>query len=197
MRPRTQWTLELLFLALKALAVMFILTIVVALAWLKWTGLLDGYSGPDCRHLKRIMDDEDVQNELVQWVDNDLERALQDWTNNGPYFGSATGGSPGTPYFKEHNFDLTLLGFTPESQFNWPKIRLVTWNPLTPHYPQSSVDPDEGIEFLMSVTHSVSFTEVSRVALLVRMRSAESFGVNVEHLRKVHGRLAVYCEPRD
>jgi len=197
MRPSTRRKIILLLLILKVSAVVLVLTITVALAWLKWTGLLDGYSGPDCRHLKRIIDDEDIQNELIRWVDNDLEQALQDWMINGPYFGSATGGSPGMPYFKKHDFDLTLLGFMQESYFNWPKIRLVTWNTLDPHYPKSGVDPDRGIEFLISVTRSVSFTQVPRVALLVRMPSAEDFGVKVEYLRKVHGRLAVYCEPRD
>lgn len=197
MRPDTRGKIELFFLVLKMSSVILISIIMVALAWLKWTGLLDGYSGPDCRYLMRVMDDGDIQSELIRWVDNDLEQALRDWLSNGYYLGSATGGSPSMQYFREHNFDLTLLGFAPESQSSWSKIGLVVRNTSKPSYPRSSLGAKSGIDFLISTTRSVSFTKIPRVALLVRMPGAKDFGVKVEYLRKVNGRLAVYCEPRD
>ena len=181
-------TLKVLGISIAALALLTYGFLAAVYLW-------GGYDTGECSRLKRAINDEDVRVELIRWVDNDLERALRDWEKNGPFFG--TGGHPGGAYFRKHNFDLTLLGFTPEDLYNWPKIRLVTWNPLVPHFPWGGIHPDKGLEFLLSNTRSVSFTQVSRVGILVRMQSAVDFGVNPEYIRKVDGRLAVYCEPRD
>ena len=157
--------------------------------------LWGGYDTGECSRLKGMINDEDLRDELIRWVDIDLERALQDWEQKGPFHDLA--GWPGGSYFSEHDFDLSLLGFSPEVVTNLPKVRLVTLNPLAPHIARGIVHPDKGLEFLLSITHSIAFTQVSRVALLVRMRGAEDFGVNMDYIRKVDGRLAVYCEPRD
>ena len=188
--------LKFFVVAMSVVVAVSLITLLAALGWMKWDGFFDGYSAPECRRLQRVINDDEIRAALVQWVDNDLERTLQDWVDNGPFFPSRYP-SPGQAFFEKHDFDVTLLGFAPEEYFSWPKVGLVIWNPKVPHYPQSQPSPEEGIEYLLSVTRSVSFTEISRVALLVRLQGSPDFGVDPSHIKAESGRLAVYCEPRD
>lgn len=157
-----------------------------------------GYDTVECRRLKGIVGDAQLQDELIRWVDHDLESALTKWLKSGLIFSKTPVGRPGNSYISEPDFDFAVLGFPTEGpSVQSPQIRLVTWNHLTPHNPKSYVMPDQGLKFLISVTRSVSFLQVSRVAILVRMLDAPDFGVDSEHIVKLEGRLAVYCEPRD
>lgn len=159
-----------------------------------WFG---SYDREQCRRLKDAIDDGQVRYELIRWADGDLEQALQDWLENGPPLHLNPASDLGSVYFRKHDFDLALIGLEPEDRFSGPKIGLVTWHPQYPHYRQSTIKPDKGLEFLLSNTRSVSFGEVPRHGVLVRMLDAPDFGVNPDHIVKVEGRLAVYCAPRE
>lgn len=169
----------------------------VAYAFSALISYLAGPGSEQCRRLKDAIDDEQLRDDLIRWVDEDLERPLRDWQQNGPFLYLEAAGSPGAAYFKKHDFDLSQIGFEPEDSYSGSKIGLVTWNPRKPHRPRSIVDPDDGLEFLVSITRSVSFSEVNRVAILVRILGSPDFGVDPEYIVWQEGRLAVYCEPRN
>ena len=191
--------LKFFVVAMSVVVAIFLIALLAVLGWMKCIGLFDGhdlYSALACRHLQGVIEDDGTGEALVQWVDNDLERTLQDWVDNDPSF-PPLGGSLGGAYFEKYDFDGTLLGYTSGDYLYWSKVKLVTRNPKVPHHPQSEISPEEGIEYLLSITRSVSFTDTTfpNVALLVRQQDSPNFGVDPSHIKAESGRLAVYCEP--
>ena len=150
--------------------------------------LWGGYDTEECHRLRRLTADERLREELTRWVDSEIDLSSLDWSDTGES-SSVPVKWPGQRYILEPNFDWSMLGFTLDKKSRSPEVRLIT--------PGLPIDPHDGIGGLFAGTRSVAFLQVNRVAILVRIEAAEDFGVDLEHFKRIDGRVAVYCEPRD
>ena len=148
------------------------------------------YDIPECVRLRFIVSDDVVRDELIHWVDYDLDLESLDLseTHVHPKFGSDAA-SPGETAITESNFDWSLLDITTDgSKWGGPRVRLIT-----PYFPA----PESGIgKVLANITEAVAFLQITHIAILVKTKWSETYGVNPEHLVKDYGRVALYCAPR-
>lgn len=156
--------------------------------WLDKMGFWDGYDSKECRRLQKLMVGKRLREELTHWVDDELDLELLDWSDTGRRINLSPYVRPGHRYILEPDFDLSMLGFASDEKFHWPQIRLIT---------PGLLQPAQGVGRVFADTTAVVFVQVNRVAILVRMKGAKDFGVNREYLKRIDGRVAIYCEPRD
>lgn len=144
------------------------------------------YDLGECLRLRALVGDERVRVELIRWVDEELDLESLDYSETGEHSGAYHG--PGPLHILEPNINWTLLEFTPNDRWHEPEVRLIL--------PYSDwAESRSGKVF--TNTKSVVFMQVNRVAVLVRTKRAEDFGVNPDYLKRMVGRVAVYCRPRD
>ena len=161
----------------------------VTCAGLEATGLLDGYNVEECQRLETLVADELLRDELTRWVDTEVDLESLVWSDTGGYFDTHSGNGPGNRFYIEPNFDWSILGFTPKHGSHWPEVWLIV--------PEARIRPPNGTSRVFANTKSIVFVQINRTAILVRTKTSEDFGVNPEHFKRVEGRVAVYCEPRD
>jgi len=130
-----------------------------------------------CERLEKLVrnNELDIQKVLTDWVEDNIENA--NFTNND--ITSASGRAPGHYRLLQNSFDWKLLSMDPEDG----QIRILGSIKRT-----GEIDVDN--------IQSVSFSDRSRVSVLVRTASSDDFGVfnlNKEFVRPVTPLVAIYC----
>ena len=176
---------------IKRVAAIAIGVLAVPVVWILAALILipdaSGYDSKECLRLQELVANDVLRSELINWVDNDLDLRSLDWseTERRSHIGYQR---PGRRSILEPEFDFSLLQFNPDGDFYAPRVRLITPN-LTP--------PEDGVGNVFANTTSVVFLQLTPVAVLVRSKNAEDFGVNPKHFKWMDDRVAVYCEPRE
>lgn len=171
--------------------------VIAAALWLIGRFLTEwgSYDLGECLRLRALVGDERVREELIRWVDEDLDLESLDYSETGEHRGASETGEhrgayygPGPLHILEPSINWTLLEFTPDDRWHKPEVRLIL--------PYADFAESRSGKVFAN-TKSVVFMQVTRVAVLVRTKRAEDFGVNPDYLKRVVGRVAVYCRPRD
>jgi hypothetical protein len=125
-----------------------------------------------CSRFDEIAKRQDVQLTLEQWVSTNVDSnkiTLADLERSSGIY-------PGN-YSLKRKFDWSLLNIDPQKG----QVKII-------------VGRNEKGEFDFSNIQSVSFTDRSRVSILVRTSISNSYGIrDKEHIRPITASVAVYC----
>jgi hypothetical protein len=125
-----------------------------------------------CGRFERMAKRQDVQIALEQWVTSNVDNKKVTLTD----IVRSSGIYPGN-YELKRKFDWSFLDIDPQKG----QVRII---------PQRN----EHGEFDFSDIQSVSFTDRSRVSILVRTSTSRGYGIrDKEHLRLITPTIAVYC----
>ncbi|MEJ2407477.1 MAG: hypothetical protein P8171_25065 [Candidatus Thiodiazotropha sp.] len=125
-----------------------------------------------CGRFEGMAKKRDVQLALERWVKSNVESKKINLTN----LIRSSGIYPGY-YELNKEFDWGLLGIDPEKG----QVRLIPGR-------------NKHGEFDLSDIQSVSFTDRSRVSVLVRISTSRNYGIrDIKHITQITSSIAIYC----
>jgi hypothetical protein len=128
-----------------------------------------------CYRLEGLAKDKKIQKTLLEWVGDNIDNSIFDAS----MLERSTGIFPGEYKLKGDfdDFDWDLLGMDP----TLAQVRIIA-------------DRNARGDFDFSDIQAVSFTDRSRVSIIVRTKKASSFGIRDEkYLTHITPSIAVYC----
>lgn len=121
-----------------------------------------------CSSLDTIASDLKAQKELIRWVDGHLDEVLL--LDEFLYGGGVV---PGEYRIPDKGIDWEVIGM----DVGIAQIRIIT---------KAALEKEPIL--------SVSFSELSRQSILVKLPDSDSFGIkNIDALKIINNRIAVYC----